>query len=500
MPHVVFVDGRRIVLGGGHLLYQVDDGVLVARRGSTDAMVISAPSLPGHRRPPIDRQRHGRSVWEACETTAQCAEARSICTLYAHVRRPLWRPLLNDQTSARLYRGGASVHPGRRQLAGPRHEGRGHAAPAVHQPAPGRRTSGTRTATSTSTSCRSWGPMILGWGHPEVVGRLHARSTAGTSYGAPDGARGRAGAPHLRGGAVHRDGAHGQLGHRGDDERRARGPRLHGPREDRQVHRLLPRPLGRASWRPRAAACSRSRCPTARASPRRRRPTRCSSSTTTRMRCASSSSGAARRSPPSSSSPSPATWASCRPQPGFLEAARELCTEAGAVLIFDEVITGLPRGLGRGPGALRRRCRTSPRSARSSAAACRSARSAAAARSWRRWRRSAAPTRPARCRGNPLAMAAGIATLSVLGEPGVYERLEALAAKAGGRAAGGGREGGPAAHAQPGRRHDDALLLRWPGDELRRREGRGHGRLRVLLAPHAGARRATWRRRSSSRR
>jgi glutamate-1-semialdehyde 2,1-aminomutase len=32
--------------------------------------------------------------------------------------------------------------------------------------------------------------------------------------------------------------------------------------------------------------------------------------------------------------------------------------------------------------------------------------------------------------GNPLAMAAGAATLSVLGEPGTYERLEALADRA----------------------------------------------------------------------
>ncbi len=31
----------------------------------------------------------------------------------------------------------------------------------------------------------SWGPMILGWGHPEVVGRLHAQIDRGTSYGAP---------------------------------------------------------------------------------------------------------------------------------------------------------------------------------------------------------------------------------------------------------------------------------------------------------------------------
>ena len=31
----------------------------------------------------------------------------------------------------------------------------------------------------------SWGPMILGWGHPEVVGRLRAQIDLGTSFGAP---------------------------------------------------------------------------------------------------------------------------------------------------------------------------------------------------------------------------------------------------------------------------------------------------------------------------
>ncbi len=31
----------------------------------------------------------------------------------------------------------------------------------------------------------SWGPMILGWGHPDIVGSLHAQVDRGTSYGAP---------------------------------------------------------------------------------------------------------------------------------------------------------------------------------------------------------------------------------------------------------------------------------------------------------------------------
>jgi glutamate-1-semialdehyde 2,1-aminomutase len=31
----------------------------------------------------------------------------------------------------------------------------------------------------------SWGPMILGWGHPDVVGSLRMQIDAGTSFGAP---------------------------------------------------------------------------------------------------------------------------------------------------------------------------------------------------------------------------------------------------------------------------------------------------------------------------
>ena len=40
------------------------------------------------------------------------------------------------------------------------------------------------------------------------------------------------------------------------------------------------------------------------------------------------------------------------PQPGFLEGLRELTAEHGALLVFDEVMTGLPRAT----PAARRRC------------------------------------------------------------------------------------------------------------------------------------------------
>ena len=52
------------------------------------------------------------------------------------------------------------------------------------------------------------------------------------------------------------------------------------------------------------------------------------------------------RSPPSSSSRSPATWASCRRKPGFLEGLRALCDREHALLVFDEVISGFRAATG----------------------------------------------------------------------------------------------------------------------------------------------------------
>ena len=43
------------------------------------------------------------------------------------------------------------------------------------------------------------------------------------------------------------------------------------------------------------------------------------------------------------------------PVPGFLQALRDITSDYGIVLIFDEVVTGFPDRLGRRPGALRRR-------------------------------------------------------------------------------------------------------------------------------------------------
>ena len=70
------------------------------------------------------------------------------------------------------------------------------------------------------------------------------------------------------------------------------------------------------------------------------------------------------------------------PRPGFLEGVVERAHAAGALVVFDEIITGFRLGAGRRAGALRRAGRPGHASARRSATACRSRRSREALSSW----------------------------------------------------------------------------------------------------------------------
>jgi glutamate-1-semialdehyde 2,1-aminomutase len=86
------------------------------------------------------------------------------------------------------------------------------------------------------------------------------------------------------------------------------------------------------------------------------------------------------------------------PAPGFLEALRRLCDASGALLVFDEVISGFRVAR----GGAQERYGVLPDLTilgRSSAAASRSRPSAAAPSSWTSSRRPAPSTRRARCRG-----------------------------------------------------------------------------------------------------
>ncbi len=90
----------------------------------------------------------------------------------------------------------------------------------------------------------SYGPLVLGHAHPEVVAAITAQAAKGTSYGAPTALETRlaelviAAMPALRNGALR------QLRHGSDDERAAPRSRRHGPCEDNQDGWRLPRPRG----------------------------------------------------------------------------------------------------------------------------------------------------------------------------------------------------------------------------------------------------------------
>ena len=75
----------------------------------------------------------------------------------------------------------------------------------------------------------SWGPMVLGHAHPEVISAVQKVVQKGLSFGAPHSHRDRDGQQGLRAGAFSGSGTHGQLRHRGHHERHPPGPRLYRP-------------------------------------------------------------------------------------------------------------------------------------------------------------------------------------------------------------------------------------------------------------------------------
>ena len=114
------------------------------------------------------------------------------------------------------------------------------------------------------------------------------------------------------------------------------------------------------------------------------------------------------------------------PQPGFLEHLRQLTREHGSLLIFDEVITGFR--IARGGGQERFGVRPDLTCLGKILGG---GLPVGAYGGRREIMELIAPLGPVyqagTLSGNPLAMAAGIATLRLLNEPGVYDRLESLA-------------------------------------------------------------------------
>ncbi len=111
------------------------------------------------------------------------------------------------------------------------------------------------------------------------------------------------------------------------------------------------------------------------------------------------------------------------PLPGFLRGLREICDRAGALLIFDEVMTGFRVAW----GGAQRRYRVRP-DLTCLGKVVGGGLPAAAYGGRRELMKQIAPEGPVyqagTLSGNPLAMAAGLETLKRLSEPGTYETLE----------------------------------------------------------------------------
>jgi glutamate-1-semialdehyde 2,1-aminomutase len=115
-----------------------------------------------------------------------------------------------------------------------------------------------------------------------------------------------------------------------------------------------------------------------------------------------------------------------KPQPGFLQAMRELCTRHGALLIFDEVMTGFRVGLAGAQGVFGIRPDLT-----TLGKIIGGGMPVGAFGGRRDVMANIAPLGPVyqagTLSGNPVAVAAGLATLKLVQEPGFYSRLAATA-------------------------------------------------------------------------
>ncbi|GAC1306365.1 MAG: glutamate-1-semialdehyde 2,1-aminomutase [Vulcanimicrobiaceae bacterium] len=116
------------------------------------------------------------------------------------------------------------------------------------------------------------------------------------------------------------------------------------------------------------------------------------------------------------------------PLPGYLAGLRALCTQFGALLIFDEVMTGFRVG----PGGVQAREGVAPdltTLGKVIGGGLPVGAFGGRAEIMERLSPLGAIYQAGTLSGNPLAMAAGRATLEALREPGVYDRLEATGAR-----------------------------------------------------------------------
>ncbi len=248
-----------------------------------------------------------------------------------------------------------AAHPGRRQLARARDaRGRGRASRSSSSAASGaylETVDGRRLLDWVA----SWGPLIFGHADPETVEAVRAAAREGTSFGAPDRARGRARGGDRRRRPLGRDG-HGSS--RRAPRRRCRrcGSRAAVTGRSRVItfagcyHGHADPFLAAGRLGPRDARHPRL----ARVSPPRSPPTPSSSPTTTSSAAAAAVERHGDELAAIFVEPVAGNMGCVPPEPGFLEALRALCDALRRAARLRRGDHRLPRRARRRAGALRR--------------------------------------------------------------------------------------------------------------------------------------------------
>jgi multidrug transporter EmrE-like cation transporter len=176
------------------------------------------------------------------------------------------------------------------------------------------------------------------------------------------------------------------------------------------------------------------------------------------------------------------------PKPEFLAAMRELCTQHGAVLIFDEVMTGFRVG----PGSAQGLYGITP-DLSTFGKVVGGGMPLGAFGGRREIMEKIAPLGPVyqagTLSGNPLSVAAGLVTLKKIAAPGFYEALDGEDQALVDGLAGSGEEARRDVQRAVGGRHVRRVFRRHAADLLCRSDGQRQGSLQPLLPCHARCRR-----------